>query len=158
MLKITKQTDYGVMLMTLMARSPADTLHNARDLAAQSHVPQPMVSKILKILSRHDLLASQRGAKGGYHLARAAADINLAQIVGALEGAIAMTDCVEESETSCDIRDFCGVAVNWQRINTAVRVALEAITLEEMMQTSVECRCDGEGALSAKQDDQSMTI
>ena len=72
MLRITKLTDYGIVLLTQMANAPAEAVHNARDLAAGSKLPLPMATKILKALARGGILASHRGARGGYLLARPA--------------------------------------------------------------------------------------
>ena len=69
MLRITRQTDYGIVLLTRFAQGPTAAVRNAPDLALDTGLPAPMVSKILKILARAGLLTSQRGAAGGYRLA-----------------------------------------------------------------------------------------
>ncbi|MHC4549920.1 MAG: SUF system Fe-S cluster assembly regulator [Planctomycetota bacterium] len=132
MLRITKQTDYGIVLMTFLAVGRARKVHNARDLAQDTNLPPPTVSKILKALARADLLISQRGVKGGYSLARDPSEISVEEIIAALEGPIAITDCCEEAVRGCDIERSCPVRVNWQRINDAVLVALRGIPLSEM--------------------------
>ena len=134
MIRLTKQTDYGIVLMTRLAASAtSDTLWSASELAEATRLPTPMVSKILKRLVRGGLLDSQRGARGGYSLSRPATDVTVAQIVAALEGPIAITECVEESTDECTYESFCGVRANWQRINQAVQDALDAITLSDMV-------------------------
>ena len=80
MIRMTKQTDYGFVLLSHLAKAP-ERVVNAPDLAAETRLPVPMVSKILKLLARHALLRSHRGVKGGYSLARPAAEITAAQIV-----------------------------------------------------------------------------
>lgn len=132
MIRITKQTDYGIVLLTHMA-SHADRQHNAPDLAAEAHLPLPMVSKILKLLTREGVLESHRGVKGGYSLARSPQAISMAEIVAALEGPIAITECIDE-EGDCAHERLCPVRSNWHRINQALRAALEEITLAEMTQ------------------------
>jgi FeS assembly SUF system regulator len=131
MIRLTKQTDYGIVLLSQIATAHGSQF-TASELAHGTHLPPPMVSKILKGLTRAGLLVSQRGAKGGYALARAASEISVASIIEALEGPIAMTECVEESEEGCSYEATCRVRSNWQRINQAVSGALEGITLEEM--------------------------
>ena len=131
MIRITKQADYGVVLMTLMA-SHATNLWKASELAAETGLPQPTVSKILKLLTRARLLASQRGVKGGYTLGRAANEISVAEIVAALDGPIAVTECIEQTPGECPREDRCGVRGNWQRINLAIHDALESISLADM--------------------------
>jgi len=130
MIRITKQSDYGIVLLTHLA-SQADRQLNAPELAAETQLPLPMVSKILKILVREGLLASHRGVKGGYSLGRLPEEITMAEIISALEGPIAITECIEVS-SDCSHERLCPVRSNWQRINQAVRGALEGITLAEM--------------------------
>jgi FeS assembly SUF system regulator len=131
MIRLTKQTDYGIVLLTHMAKQPG-RVFNAPELAVENHLPAPMASKILKILARDGLLTSHRGVKGGYTLGRAAKEISLAAIVAALEGPIGLTECIDEVSGSCTCEPVCGVRDNWRRINLAVRRALESIDLEEM--------------------------
>ena len=131
MLRMTKQADYAIVLLTRMAGLP-DMRFNASEMAEQTGLPQPIVSKILKLLARQDLLTSQRGAKGGYRLARTARDISVAEVIEAVEGPIAITECVDETPGECSQEPICPVRSNWQQINFAVRNALEQITLAEM--------------------------
>jgi len=135
MLRITKQSDYAIVLMTHIA-STEDRWQNASELATQAGLPQPIVSKILKLLTRGRLLESQRGVKGGYCLAHPAARITVAEIIEALEGPISVTECVEEAPGECTQEAFCPVRGNWQRINHVLRDALSEITLEEMARPS----------------------
>lgn len=131
MLRITKTTDYGIILLTHLAAQP-DRVFNAAELAAEAQIPPPMTSKILKILSREGLLASHRGAKGGYALTRRPSAITVAEVIGALEGPIALTECIAQGPGECDQEPICPTRTNWHRINAAVNRALEHITLEEM--------------------------
>lgn len=131
MIRISKLTDYGVVLLTHMANQ-SERLYNAPDLAAEAHLPLPMVSKILKLLTRDGVLLSHRGVKGGYSLARPAREISMAEIVAALEGPIAITECIDEVG-DCAHERRCPVRSNWHRINEAVLVALQGISLADMV-------------------------
>lgn len=131
MIRMTKQSDYGIVLMTRMAGHP-EGIVNAAELAEETVLPQPTVSKVLKILARGGLLESTRGAKGGYRLALPPEDISVADIITALEGPIGVTECIDDTPGECSQESFCPVRGNWQRINDALRTALEAITLAEM--------------------------
>jgi FeS assembly SUF system regulator len=132
MLRITKQTDYGILLMSLFTRDGGMGVHSARDLAESAGLPLPMVGKILKLLVKEGLLQSQRGVKGGYQLARPANEINVAQIVTALDGPISITECASEAESDCRYGDACPLQPNWMKINQAVQRALQGISLAEM--------------------------
>src|SRR5262245_20649659 len=122
MIRLSRLSDYGIVLMALLAgRAGANGApHNAREVAAEAHLPLPVVSKILKALARRGLLVSHRGAKGGYTLARPPEAISAAEMIAALEGPIGLTECAAHpglcvQEASCHVRE------PWQRINAAVR-------------------------------------
>jgi FeS assembly SUF system regulator len=132
-IRLSKHADYGIVIMTNLARQPGRQ-QNAPEVAAQSHIPLPMASKILKSLARAGLLASHRGVKGGYGLARPAAAISVAEVISALDGPIAVTACIEDGPGGCEIEALCPARANWQRINEAIRTALEGISMAEMAQ------------------------
>ena len=131
MLRMTKQADYGIVLLTHMASRPKRRFA-APELASETHLPPPTVSKILKLLSRRGLLESHRGVKGGYSLAFAPDEINVVQMIEALEGPIAITECIDDFPGECTQESTCHLRGNWQRINDAVRLALENISLAEL--------------------------
>jgi FeS assembly SUF system regulator len=133
MLRVTKLADYGIVMLTYFAAHGGST-HNARDIAGVVRLPLPVVSKILKALARDGLLTSQRGTKGGYGLARKPEEITVAEIIRALEGPIAVTECTDSVKGDCELEVRCPVRTNWHLINRAIYQALERITLAEMTQ------------------------
>lgn len=104
---------------------------SAHALAGRSGLELPTVSKVLKLLSRAGLVRSFRGASGGYAMDRKAAEISVAEIIAAIEGPIAMTECSVETGL-CSQEDSCSLRSNWRRISTAVAEAMESVTLAEM--------------------------
>lgn len=132
MLRLSRLTDYAVMLMTGMAAGER-RVHTAVDVAAATGVPTPTVSKLLATLARHGLLISHRGAKGGYSLARSAACISIAEIIAAVEGPIALTHCIEHGTGNCDVELLCPSRSALQRLNQVVQRALGDVTLAELM-------------------------
>ncbi len=129
MIRLSKLSDYGILLMTRFAVDGA--VHTARELADHTGVPLPTVSKVLKALAREDLLASHRGVKGGYNLARPAREISVAQIISVFEP-IAMTECTSIGPSFCELEPTCPVRGNWQKIGLAIRNALADLTLADM--------------------------
>lgn len=136
MIRMSKLTDYGTVVMTYLARNPA-RVHNAAEIAAAVHLSLPTVSKILKILAREALLISHRGTKGGYSLARPPREITVAQIIDAIEGPIGLTEC-SSSPGLCEQETSCSVRPNWMKINQVVRQALSRMTLAEMIEPSLQ--------------------
>jgi FeS assembly SUF system regulator len=133
MLRISRLTDYGIVLLAQLAYDAKCTTHNARELSEQANLPLPVVSKILKNLTHEGLLVSQRGAKGGYGLAREARDITVAEIIRALEGPIALTECTL-GPGHCDQESSCMTRSPWQLINHAINDALRKVTLADLVQ------------------------
>jgi FeS assembly SUF system regulator len=130
MLRISKMTDYATVLLARLAAAPERQL-TAAQLAAQSHLGAPTVSKVLKQLHRRGLVSSTLGLRGGYRLARPAAEITAAQILDALEGPMALIECARQTH-QCSIESTCGVGRAWQRVNLAIRRSLQEITLVEL--------------------------
>jgi len=123
-------TDYAIMVMVELHASRGDVL-SAQALAERSHLELPTVSKVLKLLVKMKLVDSYRGANGGYSLEREAEDISVAEIIAAIEGPIAMTECSVE-EGRCAQEAICSLRGNWQRISVAIANAMAGVTLAEM--------------------------
>lgn len=131
MIRLSKLTDYGFVLLTRFSVAGTTKVHNARDIADEVHVPRPTVSKLLKALARGGLLKAHRGAKGGYALAKPADKITVAEVISALEGPIGITEC--SANVGCGLENQCPTSMNWRRVNNAVFAALEGITLADML-------------------------
>ncbi len=131
MLRLSKLTDYGIVLLTYLARHHERKTYTARDLSAESHVPVPTVNKVLKELSRAGLLVSHRGRSGGYGLARAPETITVAQIVAALEGPVGLTECTVMPGV-CKLEPHCPDRAPWRAVSKAIREALEKLSLAAM--------------------------
>ena len=133
MIRLSRLSDYGIVLMAHLAGLDRDSPHAAREIAAAAGLPLPVASKLLKALAREGLLVSHRGAKGGYTLARRPAEISTAQMITALEGPIGLTECtVHPGE--CAQESSCHVREPWQRINDVVRTALSEVSLADLAQ------------------------
>ena len=130
MLRMSKLTDYATVVLGHLARS-AGELQTAADVAARTGLSAPTVSKLLNGLARSGLVISHRGAQGGYVLARSAEEISAAEVIDALEGPVAITEC-STLDGSCDLEPICQVGSAWQRINAAIRRSLQDISLAEL--------------------------
>jgi len=131
MLRMGKLTDYGIVLMSYLA-SRTYQQHSAHTLSDAVNMPLPTVRKVLKSLSHSGLLISERGAQGGYNLSRSPKQISIAEIISAIEGPIALTECVGD-ESHCEQEAHCDVQTNWTRINDAVFYALDDVKLSDML-------------------------
>lgn len=130
MLRISKLADYGTVVMVYLAKN-TQALSNARDIAAQTHLSIPTVSKILKRLASAGLLLSVRGVNGGYRLARLPAEISVASIIYALEDERGLTEC-SGGESTCSLQGVCHIQANWRLLSQAIESALEGVSLEAL--------------------------
>ncbi len=136
MIRLTKAADYGILLLTGMAGTATD-LHTTTELSEFCHLPQPTVAKVLKLLARAGILESERGVHGGYRLARSPEQVSVGDAIRAVDGPIAMTECVDDTPGLCAVEADCTIRGNWERINAAVEAALSSVSIAEMAANSV---------------------
>ena len=132
MFKLNRMTDYAIVVLGALAHRQGEILATAQ-LAELTGLNQPTVAKVAKTLMAADLLETQRGVHGGYRLARPAAATSLVQIVEAMEGPIAVNDCVDGAQAPCVVSNCCFMSRNWNRVNLAVRNALSDVSLEDLI-------------------------
>ena len=122
MLRMSRMTDYGTVVLAHLAGEPR------RVCSATEVAP----ATPLKRLARAGLVESFRGTNGGYALARDAGSISAAQILDALEGPLALTECSAD-DSHCRLETVCGVGRAWQRINHSIRRALQDVSLAQLI-------------------------
>ena len=132
MFKLNRMTDYAIVVLGVLAHRQGEILATAH-LAALTGLNQPTVAKVAKTLVAADLLDTQRGVHGGYRLARQPAMISLVQIVEAMEGPIAVNDCVAGAQDPCVVSKCCLMSRNWNRVNLTVRNALNDVSLKDLI-------------------------
>jgi FeS assembly SUF system regulator len=133
-LRISKLTDYGTVLLAHLA-AKQDAVCSAADVANATGIAVPTVSKLFKSLGRSGLVTSTRGSNGGYQLARDPQDISAADIIDALEGPVSITEC-SAIDSQCEHEDVCSVGGAWQKVNIAIRRALDDVTLSDLLRTN----------------------
>lgn len=132
MIRLTNLADYAVVVMAAAAREPGVKLSAAR-VAELTAIPAPTVAKLMGTLARAGLLTASRGVAGGFALSREPASISVAHIVEAVDGPIALTSCAGNDVTDCAMEGHCAVRGHWGPINQAVRSALAAVTLADLV-------------------------
>jgi FeS assembly SUF system regulator len=131
MIRLSRLADFAVVLMTHLAQDH-ERAHTASGAAVATQLPAPTVAKLMARLCREGLLTSTRGVKGGYQLARPAAEISVGAIVNALDGPIALTQCIKFGPSRCEVEAVCPSRIGLHRINVAVHKALNDISLADI--------------------------
>lgn len=157
MLKVTKFTDYALVVLCCMATSTNSASHSvavvntntgtasnsasvmsATSIAKAVNLQLPTVSKILKILVNSGLVKSFRGADGGYALARGAEFITVSQVIASVEGPVALTDCTSLTvDSSCQYFDNCQLRRPWQKINSGISRMLNNISINDIVNDQI---------------------
>jgi Rrf2 family protein len=100
-------------------------------VAAHTRLALPTVQKLLKLLARGDLVRSVRGAEGGYALARPPGEISASAILAVLEGPLGLTEC-STADHQCELEQGCQVSGAWQKLDRAIRHALDGVSLADL--------------------------
>ncbi len=134
-MRLSSLADYAVVLLAATARRDGDARTTATVLAEETGLPLPTVQKLVSRLSAAGLIETGRGTGGGFRLARAAAAIDLAQIIEAIEGPIALTTCVDATRHDCAVEAGCMIRPHAGTVNAVVRGALAGVTLAQLANT-----------------------
>lgn len=136
MLALTKKTDYALIALSDLARQ-RDVLCSAREIAERYGVPLPLLTNILKNLAKAGIVCSERGASGGYRLARDAMKTNLHELITAIEGPFQFVRCAgepDEIKVNCDLEPCCPIRQPAHRIRRRLKELLEEVTLAELVE------------------------
>jgi FeS assembly SUF system regulator len=157
LLRLSKLTDYAVVVLTRLEAEGAAPAHGgaltAPGLAQATGIAEPTVAKVLKLLSQAGLVEGLRGARGGYRLLRPAAELPISEVIVAIDGPIALTACVDGGFGLCDAESVCPVRGRWDPVNAAIRDALSAITVAEIMAPRDPSRPSHKSAIPAARGD-----
>jgi Rrf2 family cysteine metabolism transcriptional repressor len=137
----TTKAEYGVRLLIQLGLSRGEQPVSLKSVADAENLPLAYLERIAALLKRAGLVASTRGAHGGYVLAQPAEEITMDRVVLALEGAIAPMDCfIEEGpdgRVQCSHHDteaqHCATKLLWTRVQLGVIKSLQRTTLAELV-------------------------
>jgi len=138
---LNRKTDYALVALACLAREKMgeDEPLSARQIAEKHNLPQQVLMNALKDLQRADLVCSRRGAGGGYYLCREPEDIDLKEIIEAMEGPVSVTLCADSAEpeeegcTTCQIVSLCPINDPMKKLNQMFLEFLENITLRTLI-------------------------
>jgi Rrf2 family protein len=111
-MQITRQADYAVRAVLYLAGMKNGNRAPTSKIAQEQKIPPSFLAKIVSQLSVAGVVQTSRGARGGVSLARPSKDINLLEVVEAIDGPITLNECVKDPN-ACEFRDDCSVAEVW---------------------------------------------
>ncbi len=135
MIKLSKLTDYAVVVMVQFGKENAGALKSAHAIADKTGIPEPTVAKVLKVLVKENLVESIRGAAGGYRLARPAGNISVGDVIAAMDGPIGIVTCTEGGQEECTASARCPAMGKWDHLNRLVRDVFQSVKITDMAVT-----------------------
>lgn len=130
-LQISRRIEYGLRAMVCLAAQPRDRVMPFREIARRMNVPQDFLAKILKQLVTRGLVASTRGARGGYRLGRPARDISFLEVIEAVEGPVVVNLC-QDGHDACRLSRGCTLYGVWKRGQERMLDVYRAATLDQL--------------------------
>jgi len=128
---ISKEVDYGLRALIVIAKHPQDLL-TSKEIAQQFEIPYNFLSLILPKLVRAGLIESVQGPKGGYRMAKLPKDISFLTVIQALEGELQLMDCNQVG--LCKLDHFCSMAGIWQQAKTHFEDYFASVNVEQCLQ------------------------
>jgi len=139
MLKISRLTDYATAVVLFLQRD--NKLQSSECIAQGVCLEIPTASKVLKLLTKAQILKSIRGANGGYKLAKDIADVSLYDVIAAIEGDTAITECTK-TDSICSQEHDCDTRFGWQQVNDDIKNILLKMTIKRMAQLNGTSQSD----------------
>jgi Rrf2 family protein len=133
MLRLSKKVEYGLIALRHLALLPAGASATAREIAEEYALPYELCAKTLSQVSKAGLAASIQGVRGGYTLAKAPGKINLHEVIEAIEGEPALTECMGDAGCSCALNNTCTIKDPLQRVQDNITRTFTEMTLAEML-------------------------
>jgi len=152
MIKVSKLTDYAVVILGFMGMQEGEALP-ASALAERTRIPEPTVAKVLKMLSRGRIVDSVRGTNGGYFLKYPLDTLSIGDVIVAIDGPVSIVSCVDGSPTSCAIQEHCISRGRWDHVNEAIYSALDNVRLSDMVRPDFAAGADKQSKITDKQDE-----
>ncbi len=132
-MKLSSKTHYGLMACHILGRNYPNGTVSASALESYISVSGKYLEKIMRILSGRGIVAANRGASGGYYLAKPPEEIRIGDIVRALEDDMEIIECVtKDGKCKC-----CPSSRVWKRLYNGINEVLDSITLKDMLEGNV---------------------
>jgi len=134
------KAEYGVRVMVELARRGGDQPVPLAEIAEHDGLPLAYLEHLVARLRKAGLVASRRGARGGYLLARPPEEIRMAEVVEALEGSIAPIECISQGADGrlvcareSDPEHVCAAKALWTRVRISIVRTLEQTKLSDLV-------------------------
>lgn len=131
MIRLTKAGEYGLRAIRYLVENGGEARVSIGDISVEKKIPEPFLRKLFKPLVKHGIVNSTRGVSGGVRLARKPEEINVLEVVEALEGPLALNECLLE-DNACEFLNECGMHDVWEEAQAAMAKVLRSRNLTHL--------------------------
>ena len=131
MIRLTKAGEYGLRAVRYMVENADKNRVSIGDISKNKNIPEPFLRKLFKPLVQREIIISTRGVSGGVKLARKPEDITILEVVEALEGPLALNECLLDDAT-CEFLAECGMHDVWEEAQAAMAKVLRSKNLTDL--------------------------
>lgn len=134
MLHFNKKTEYALLAIEHMIGKEGQELPvtSTREISQSCHIPYPLLAKIMQRLAAHGVIRAFQGTKGGYVLAKPAADITVANVVEIFDGPFAVAECFNGEKITCPQWDGCLIKGPFYELNYKIYNLLAQTTVADL--------------------------
>lgn len=131
-LQLTRGGEYGIRAMAYLAQFPVGHVSSLRDVGGAQDIPESFLAKIFQSLVHAGLATSQRGAHGGFSLARPATEVTVRQVIEAIDGPISLNSCVLHPDDCCR-SSACAMHKVWEQAQERMMGVLDDVSLAQLV-------------------------
>lgn len=133
-MKLSTKGRYGLQAMVDLGVYSKDKCVSLKSIADRLSISENYLEQLMALLRKNNLVISVRGAQGGYKLAKAPNEMTIGEILRALEGSLAPTECTGNEHTVCHHNDKCVTRAVWEKIRDSINEVVDNITLDQLME------------------------
>jgi len=132
-MKISTKGRYALSMLLDLAEHKNDGFISLKDISQRQGISKKYLEQIVTLLSRPDILRTNRGNKGGYMLAKEPDQYTVGQILRITEGGLSPVSCLADSPNQCDRQADCKTLPVWQGLEKMINQYLDGITIQDIV-------------------------
>ena len=132
-MKISTKGRYALRLMVDLAEHKDNGFIALKDVAKRQNISKKYLEQIVPVLNGAGLLATNRGNRGGYKLAKEPTEYTVGDILRITEGSIAPVSCLDSEVNPCERKNFCQTLYVWEGLYKVVNEYLDGITVQDIV-------------------------
>jgi len=136
MIRVSRLADYAVLIIAYMSYNEGNKF-TASSITKSTGLTLHTVNKILSLLVKKKIIKGERGPKGGYMLLQNSNNISMRDLVEAIDGPVALTICVDDNDSKCNLYENCLTRDNWEIVNNVISDSLSKVKISQMRKPGI---------------------